>query len=56
VSLANPTEFRVRFDWGPMGLRSIAPEVDVVVIVDVLSFTTCVDIALGRGAEVFPYK
>ena len=53
---ANPSEYRVRFDWGPMGLRTIAPHVDVVVIVDVLSFTTCVDVALGRGAEVFPYK
>ncbi len=47
---------RVRFEWGPMGLRTLAPEVDVVVVVDVLSFTTCVDVALGRGAEVFPYK
>jgi 2-phosphosulfolactate phosphatase len=56
VNPAGPGEFRVRFEWGPMGLRTLAPEVDVIVIVDVLSFTTCVDVALGRGAEVFPYK
>jgi 2-phosphosulfolactate phosphatase len=56
VTKADPSGSRVRFDWGPMGLRSVASEVDVVVIVDVLSFTTCVDIALGRGAEVYPYR
>ena len=50
------SEHRVRFEWGPMGLRTLAPTVDVVIVVDVLSFTTCVDVALGRGAEVFPYK
>ncbi|MEQ8841754.1 MAG: 2-phosphosulfolactate phosphatase [Acidimicrobiales bacterium] len=53
---ASPDEYRVRFDWGPMGLRAISPHVDVVIVVDVLSFTTCVDVALGRGVEVFPYK
>lgn len=48
--------FRVRFDWGPMGLRRLAPSADVVVIIDVLSFTTCVDVALGQGAVVLPYQ
>lgn len=47
--------FDVRFAWGPDGLRALAPGVDVVVVVDVLSFTTSVDVAVGRGAVVHPY-
>lgn len=48
--------FGLRFGWGPNGLRRLAPAADVVVIVDVLSFSTSVDVALGRGAVVLPYK
>lgn len=48
--------FRLRFGWGPNGLRRLAPRADVVVIVDVLSFSTSVDVALGRGAVVLPYR
>ena len=53
---AHQSDARVRFEWGPMGLRALASEAEVVVVVDVLSFTTAVDVALGRGAVVFPYK
>ena len=56
LTVADSDAFRVHLEWGPMGLRTLAPAVDVVIIVDVLSFTTCVDVALGRGADVFPYK
>jgi 2-phosphosulfolactate phosphatase len=49
------TGFAVRCEWGPAGLRELAPASDVVVIVDVLSFTTAVEIATARGAAVFPY-
>ena len=48
--------FGLRFGWGPNGLRRLAPAADAVVIVDVLSFSTSVDVALGRGAVVLPYK
>lgn len=48
--------FDLRFGWGPNGLRRLAPAADVVVIIDVLSFSTAVDVALGRGASVLPYR
>jgi 2-phosphosulfolactate phosphatase len=48
--------FDVRFDWSEAGLRALAPGSDAVVIVDVLCFTTCVDVAVARGAEVLPYR
>jgi 2-phosphosulfolactate phosphatase len=48
-------DFVVRFDWGPDGAATLAGGVDVVVVVDVLSFTTAVSVATARGAVVFPY-
>lgn len=47
--------FDARCEWGPDGVAQLAPVCDVVVVVDVLSFTTTVDIATSRGATVFPY-
>ena len=49
-------EFDIRFEWGERGVALLAPISDVIIVVDVLSFTTCVDIAVGRGATVFPYR
>lgn len=49
-------DFNIRCEWGMRGLTTLAPICDVVVIVDVLSFTTSVDIATGRGAIVYPYS
>lgn len=45
--------FDVRLDWGPDGVAALA-ECPVVVVVDVLSFSTSVDIAVSNGARVLP--
>jgi 2-phosphosulfolactate phosphatase len=48
--------FDVRCEWGENGVRQLAPVSDVLIIVDVLSFSTCVEIAASRGAIVFPCR
>ena len=48
-------QFDIRCEWGLQGIMQIAPS-DVIIIVDVLSFTTSVDIAVSRGATIFPYR
>lgn len=47
--------FRARLEWGPVGVGVLAPVVDLVVVVDVLSFSTAVSIAVEQGARVVPY-
>jgi 2-phosphosulfolactate phosphatase len=48
--------FRARFDWGPPGADAVGPGAAVVAVVDVLSFTTTLTVAVDRGIEVFPYR
>ncbi len=47
--------YAYRFDWGLDGLRALTPLADVVVVVDVLRFTTAVCTALEAGGAVLPY-
>ena len=49
-------EFDVRCEWGEKGVLQLAPLSDVMIIVDVLCFSTCIEIANSRGAIVFPYQ
>ena len=49
-------EYDIRFEWGLAGIQALLPASDVVVIVDVLSFSTSVDIVVGRGGFVLPYR
>lgn len=46
--------FDVRLDWGPVG--AAAAQADVAVVVDVLSFSTSVTVAVERGMRVLPYQ
>ena len=48
--------FEARCDWADAGIRALGPGVEVLVLVDVLSFTTALDVALARGASVYPYS
>ncbi|WNC12175.1 2-phosphosulfolactate phosphatase [Brevibacillus brevis] len=49
-------DYSARFEWGSDGVTQVGAGSDIVVIVDILSFTTCVDIVSARGGAVFPYR
>jgi 2-phosphosulfolactate phosphatase len=46
----------IRFEWGIHGVSHVANGGGVTIIVDVLSFSTCVDIVCSRNARVLPYR
>ena len=46
---------QIDFAWGGAGLTALHGICDVFVILDVLCFTTSVDVAVARGAEVLPF-
>ena len=46
----------IRFDWGLPGATTIAQGAAAVVVVDVLSFTTALSVAVDEGVEVFPFR
>jgi 2-phosphosulfolactate phosphatase len=45
----------VRFDWGLAGAAALASPGSCLVIVDVLSFTTAVTVAVEAGTRIYPY-
>jgi hypothetical protein len=42
-------------EWGPEGARRFNEQAGAIIVVDVLSFSTCVDIAVARRASVYPF-
>ncbi len=54
MSFYNQSNFEIRCEWGKKGVEQLAPISDVVIIVDILSFSTCIEIAVSRNAIVFP--
>lgn len=44
-----------RCEWGAAAVTALAPA-DVTIVVDVFSFTTCVDVAVSRSAAILPYR
>lgn len=46
----------LRCEWGQHGIDHLRDDSDVMIIVDVMSFSTSVDIAVSNGAVVYPYR
>ena len=46
--------YPLRVEWGPTGAEAVPA--DYAVVVDVLSFTTTLSVAVERGIEVFPFR
>ncbi|MFF5428196.1 MULTISPECIES: 2-phosphosulfolactate phosphatase [unclassified Streptomyces] len=46
----------VSFGWGPVEARALGSGAACLVVVDVLSFTTAVGVAVEGGAAVHPYR
>lgn len=46
---------QVYSEWGLAGVETLRKRVSILVIVDVLSFSTAVDIAVSQGAYILPF-
>lgn len=51
---AGQRDYSVRFQWGPVVAKTLTE--GVCVVVDVLRFTTAVEVAVTRGVSVYPFR
>ncbi|WP_436527853.1 2-phosphosulfolactate phosphatase [Actinoplanes sp. HUAS TT8] len=56
VGVFGQEAYRGRFEWGVSGAEAIAAGAGFVVVVDVLSFTTTLSVAVEHGIAVMPYR
>jgi 2-phosphosulfolactate phosphatase len=47
--------FDIRLEWGLAAAQHLAQDADCVIVVDVMSFSTCVSIANDQGAMIAPW-
>ena len=47
--------YQLKLEWGPEGVNALR-DCDVLIVVDVLSFTTSVDLVVGNGGQVRPSR
>lgn len=55
MNVFSQADFDIRCEWGLHGAKTLSQCCDAVIIVDILSFTTAVTIAVSQGGVVFPY-
>src|SRR5207247_2678716 len=48
--------YKIRFEWAERGVSLLAPISDAIIIVDVLSFSTAVEIATNKSAIIYPFR
>lgn len=55
-SYFNQHAYEIRCEWGLAGIELLSPISDAIIVIDVFSFTTAVDIVVGLGGRVYPYR
>ncbi|MFT4082634.1 MAG: 2-phosphosulfolactate phosphatase [Nocardioides sp.] len=49
-------DHRIRMEWGPTGAEAVGSGTAYAVVIDILSFTTTLTVAVERGMRVWPHR